>query len=306
MTTFSHEVRSELARIIAGDSCCQLAELTALLRANGEVLISSDGVSAGFTTENASVARKVFTLVKATTGLVAAVMVSRSRKLRRKNRYQVRVPLAGREGGLFDRLGISPVGRSENGEPIRRHCCKKAYLRGAFLGGGTVGRPESNYHLEISVRDENFAGSVVRVMKSMGITARYIMKGEEVYVVYLKAFEKIDKFLCLCGASDAVLRLQSCKVSREMRGAVNRLVNCESYNAERTLTAGYRQLQKIEAIIAAGCWQKLPAELQDTASLRLSHPEASLTELLTRAGGRVSKSLLNYRLRKIEQFADRL
>ena len=185
---------------------------------------------------------------------------------------------------------------------LSKPCCRRAYLRGAFLGGGSVNKPEGDYHLELVTANETFARNLYKLLRGQRLPAG-ITERKRDFVVYLKDGDAISGFLGLVGAYQAVMNFENVRVVKDMRNQVNRLVNCETANLQKTVNAAGRQLDAIRRIEAAGGLEQLPKSLRETARLRLELPEATLQELVEAAGGRLGKSGINHRLRKLEAIA---
>jgi conserved hypothetical protein len=304
--SFSADVKNELARVTDEHNCCHIAEIAALMRMGGTLVIGGHSIPGiNFTTENAAVARKVLTLIKSRFDLVTEVVVTRARRLKKANSYHVRVPPSPLVTELLAELGImrgEMINAGRDTGLLRKACCRRAYIRGAFLGGGSVSRPEGEYHLELVTGNLDFAKTLVRLLKAFGLPARLTDRKQD-YVVYLKDGDAITSLLRIMGAHNALFAFENVRVVKDMRNQVNRLVNCETANLQKTVNAAVRQLESIKLIAARLGLGKLPANLQAAAELRLAHPEATLQELVDLADGQVGKSGMNHRLRKLEQIA---
>jgi len=305
--SFSAVTKNELARVIGQRPCCHLAELAALIRMDGSIQICGGQVALNIITENAAVARKIFSLVKKLFGLQTEVLVRRKTRLRKNNIYLVRVPSQRRTGEILRQLGlVDGAGLPEDAAPdnlVRRECCRRAYLRGIFLGGGSVNSPEGTYHLEIITENERFARFIGRLMKKFQLTAK-VSRRKNWYVVYLKESEQIISFLNIIGAHTALLNFENARIYKDVRNRVNRLVNCETANLNKTVNAAVRQLENIILIRDAVGLARMPESLREAAELRLKHPDASLKELGDMMRPRLGKSGVNHRLRQIEEFAE--
>ena len=315
MPSFATEVKNEMARLSYSRSCCRRAELAALLRMGAALVVGPHrAYGLNFTTENAAVARKVLQLLKSEgEGLATEITVSRSRRLKKNNSYTVRVLPEPQVARLLEGLGFI---RRDSGSPdaedslnmesdsglLRKSCCRGAYLRGAFQGGGSVNRPEAAYHLELSTGNFAFAQLLCSLLRRMGLPAG-LTDRKEVYVVYLKEGDAIVDFLALCEAEQAAEALEVARNVKEVREQVNRLVNCETANLQKTVDAAGRQLELIRQLSARGSLASLPPKLRAAAEARLARPEASLGELAEGLG--ISKSGLNHRMRKLKEIAER-
>lgn len=309
--SFSAVTKNELARVSVQRPCCRLAELAALVKMDGSIRISSSRrISLGIITENAAVARKIFSLIKTLFGLQTEVLVQRKTQLKKNNVYWVRIPSQPGLGEILRRLGmLDAAGRLSNeavrDELVRRECCRRAYLRGVFLGGGSVNSPEGNYHLEIITDNETFARFIEKLMQKMRLSAR-ISRRKNWFVVYLKESEQIIDFLNLVGAHSALLNFENARIFKDMRNQVNRLVNCETANLNKTVNAAVRHLENIELISDTVGLGQIPESLREVAELRVKYPDASLKELGELIQPRLGKSGVNHRLRKIEEIADQI
>lgn len=307
--SFSTEVKNELARITGENSCCYGAELAALIRMGGAMSIGGNAtLGINFSSENAAVTRKALSLIKRYDNIKTEVMVTRGRRLKKNNTYHVRVVPSPGVNKLLASLGImrgEALNVHSDGAILRKACCRRAYLRGAFLGAGSVNRPEGSYHLELVTGNAELAKSLVRVMKSLGLPGRITDRKDD-YIVYLKDGNAITAFLQIIGAHNALLLFENVRVVKDMRNQVNRLVNCETANLQKTVNAAVRQIDSIRIIEQAIGLDKLPPPLKEVAEARLAHPEATLSELVTILEGRVGKSGINHRLRKLGEIAQSL
>ncbi|MEW6698382.1 MAG: DNA-binding protein WhiA [Bacillota bacterium] len=309
--SFSAITKNELARVVGGRNCCRLAELTALIKMDGSVQISGQKkLSLNIVTENAAVARKIFKLLKNQFGLSTEILVRRRVRLRKNNVYLVRIPAQPGIEQILKALGIEEGGFAfaEEGivpELIGRDCCRKAYLRGAFLGGGSVNNPEGTYHLEIITDNLKHAQDLADLLQRLHLPAK-VSPRKNRYVVYLKGSEQIVDCLNRMGAHSALLDFENARIYKDVRNQVNRLVNCETANLNKTVGAAVRQLENIKYLADTLGLQKLPRPLREAAELRLQHPDASLKELGELWDPPVGKSGVNHRMRKLERLAEKV
>lgn len=306
MSSYSAEVRNELARIMGEQECCNVAELASLIRMGGTMLIGGNSnLGINFTTENAAVARKALSLIKSGFHLKTEVVVTRGRRLKKNNSYLIKVVPSPVVTDLLTVLGImrgDNLNVSSDTSILRKACCRRAYLRGAFLGGGSVNKPEGDYHLELVTGNLDFAKTLVRLLKYFSLPVGMTERKND-YIVYLKDGDAIIDFLRLIGAHNALLTFENVRVVKGMRNQVNRLVNCETANLQKTVNAAVRQVNCIQLIDRHKGLNSLPPTLREVAELRLAYPEATLQELVDVMEGKVGKSGINHRLRKIEQIA---
>jgi len=300
--SFSAGVKNEIARILGEGRCCLRAELAALLAVNSLTLREEGGTGSQgivIATENAAIARKVFTLFKKVTRLHTEVAVQKGVRFRRTNTYMVRVPA---QGGLEALLqDLAPLEPAAGG----LSCCWRAYLRGAFLAGGSITNPERGYHLEIAAPSREVAAKIGAVMEGYDLVPRMVRRKGK-YVIYLKEGEQLVRFLSIVGAHRALLEFENIRVYKDVRNNINRLVNCDTANLNKTVRAGVRQEEMIRLLIDRIGLQKIPPNLKEVAELRLQQPDASLRELGEMASPPLSKSCVNHRLRKLEALARRI
>lgn len=180
---------------------------------------------------------------------------------------------------------------------------KKAIIRGTFMGAGSINNPEREYHLEMEVTNEQNMNIVLKLLLEFGIKAKY-MEAKNKYYIYLKEGEEISKFLALIGAAKAVMKFEDIRIQKEMRGKVNRLVNCETANLNKTINASIEQIAAIRKLQENGEFKKLDDNLKEIALLRLENPDMSLIELGKKLKVPIGKSGVNYRLKKIMEIAN--
>src|SRR5690625_28892 len=307
--SFASEIKKELSIIDIEKSCCAKAELTALIRMNGAISISKDKYSLDVQTENAAIARRMYKLIKTLYEYPVEILVRKKMKLRKNNVYIIR--LVKDVHRFLQEIGIF----NKNNEIIRKiakvylnkECCKRAYLRGAFLAGGSINNPEtSSYHLEIFNYYKEHNESICKLLNSLNLRAREHERRNG-YITYIKEAEKITEFLIIIEAHNALFKFEDVRIVRDMRNSVNRLVNCETANLNKTISAAFRQVESIKLIKETIGIDHLPERLQNVALARLNHQEASLNELTQLIQGEeISKSGLNHRLKKLDEIAEKI
>ncbi|WIF95238.1 DNA-binding protein WhiA [Caminicella sporogenes] len=308
--SFSSQTKNEIVRKMFEKKCCQLAEASALIRMSGTIqLVGLNRVNIKVTTENAAIARLTFSLFKKVFNVHTEVLVKKNKVLKKSNIYVVLVTGANE---MLQKMGI--INFEDNkfsinykipSKLIERECCKRAYLRGAFLGGGSVSDPEKTYHLEFVTHSEEFSEELKNLINSYGLNSKVIMRKNN-YVVYLKEGDQIVDLLNIIGAHNALLNLENIRIMKQMRNNVNRIVNCETANLSKIVEAALRQIKNIEYIKNTVGLKVLPDNLREIAELRLKYRDASLKELGQMLNPPVGKSGVNHRLRKIEKIAEKL
>lgn len=311
--SFSATTKNELSRIILDNECCPMAELAALVRMNGTIQISGlKNINLKFTTENAAIARRIFTLLKDIYKSDIEVMVRKNKQLKKNNNYLVYINNKEISKKILKEVGF--ITKNNNvfhpnykipKKLIRKRCCKRSYIRGAFLGGGSISNPEKAYHLEFVTGSEKHSSDLRDLINSFGLNSKIILR-KEYFVVYIKESEQIADLLNIIGAHQCLLKFEDIRVLKNVRNNINRLVNCETANLGKTINASMRQVESINHIKTNMAFSNLPDNLREVAELRLEFKDASLKELGSMLDPPVSKSGVNHRLRKIEKIAEEI
>lgn len=283
--SFSSEVKEELAGQFGRSRHCQLAELAGMLELEGHLDENTGKLT--LETENSLLFEKYRILLKKAMG-------SETGKLLAALHWEEK---------SFE--GIPLNDRRTNGLLVQRTCCKRAFIRGAFMAAGSISNPSKSYHFEIVCRSMEQAVQLKELMGSFEADAK-IVERKERYVVYLKEGSQIVDMLNVMEAYVSLMNLENVRILKEMRNSVNRKVNCETANINKTVSAAVRQLEDIRRIRDTIGFDELPAPLSEMARLRLEHPDASLKELGTYADPPVGKSGVNHRLRKLSAIAEKL
>ncbi|HQE67406.1 MAG TPA: DNA-binding protein WhiA [Clostridia bacterium] len=311
--TFSSVTKNEISKIAVTNKCCQLALLSALIKMTGTLRIHGiDKIGITLSTENASIARMLFSLLKSCFDINTRVVVRKNRHLKKNNNYTLYIDSDMGSHEILKLTGIlqeSDRGMKLNHKLphylIKKACCRRAYLRGIFLGSGSISDPEKTYHLELVTNNESFAEDIKDLMNHYQLGAKVVMRKGN-FVVYIKEGENIVNFLNIIGAHNALLKLENIRIYKEMRNNVNRIVNCETANLDKTLNAALRQIENIEYIKNTIGLGKLPGGLAEIAELRLEFRDATLKELGEMMSPPIGKSGVNHRLRKLDQIAENL
>ena len=181
---------------------------------------------------------------------------------------------------------------------LEEDCCRTAFLRGAFLAGGSVTDPEKRYHMELATSHQQASREVSTLLEEMGFLPRSVQRGADA-LIYFKQSEHIEDLLTKIGAPAAAMDIMTAKVDKEIRNGANRAMNCDMANVNKTLDAAQEQTAAIAKLRDSARWERLPEKLQQTAQLRLDYPEDSLAQLAERCEPPVTKSCINHRLRKL-------
>ena len=310
--SFSGKVREELSENISQARHCRIAELAAFIGMCGTVVINSfDRYSIKIHTENLLVARKVFTLIEKTFNIKADASVRRNIS---KQTVSYAVVIRRHEDALRILQATKMTEEYEdNGESIhavdplivQQTCCKRAFLRGAFQASGSMSDPNKSYHFEIVCGELAQAEYVRDMINSFDLDAKIVTR-KKTFVVYLKEGSQIVDVLNIMEAHIALMELENVRILKEMRNSVNRKVNCETANINKTVSAAVRQMEDIVYVRDTVGLDYLPEGLRDVALTRLENPDATLKELGSLMADPVGKSGVNHRLRKISEIADKL
>ena len=307
--SFASETKKELVQV-QSTPCCVKGELSALIRMNGTLSLSSMGMVLEFQTENAAIARRALTLIKQIFQTEVDLLSRKKMKLKKNNVYIIRIKKNARD--IAEELGImGPAGfvLGVDQEVVTHECCRRSYMRGAFLAGGSVSNPEtSSYHFEIFTLDKEHADDLMALMNGYDLNARVLAR-KRGYIVYIKEAEKISDFLRVIEAYNAVLNFEDVRIVRDIRNSENRLNNCEIANETKSLTAAGKQIANIELLDQVLGLHTLSQKLQDVAALRLEFPEENLSylaEVATERGQKLTKSGVNHRMRKLSEMADEI
>ena len=309
--SFSSDVREELARSVCEKNCCARAEMAGMALSCGALSFRGAGrYQLTIGSESAQVARRYFLMAKDLLGVTGELRSVKTDRLGGKARYLLAFSDADarvlmRELMLYSRSAPLGIRRTPHRDLLTRSCCRVAALRGAYLAGGSINNPERAYHMEIAVSDEEMVSAIVKLMEGFGLPARTSERKRQ-YVAYLKDGEHIVNFLTLLGAHAHVLEFENVRVLKGVRNEVNRQVNCDNNNVEKTVEAAQRQISMIEWIDKKQGLNLLPPQLEALARLRLSYPDASLAELGGMLEPPLGKSGVNARMRKLEALAEDL
>jgi len=289
-----------------------MSELAAVIWLNGAAGASAGGCNIRITTENAAFARWVYSTIRKYCGISPEVTIRKSKKLKKHVSYMLFITASAGSGKLLEITGLEFAAGDGADQPelelaqkdrFDRQCCRKSFLRGAFLAGGSISDPEKTYHLELTSRTPAQAEELRQLIDSFGLHARIIVRKGS-YVTYLKEGENIVDFLNIIGAHKALMELENVRIMKGMRNNINRIVNCETANLEKTVNASVRQVENIKYIEEHIGFDKLPANLREIAELRLEYSDANLTELGQLLTPPLGKSGVNHRLRKLDRIAE--
>lgn len=313
--SFSRDVKEELSKTMPSARHCQIAEIAAIISLCGKISVNERNQhSIKIVTENLTVARKYFMLVKETFHGEVMILVKQNHYLKKSKTYSLVI----KDDKMCTRIleatklqGIDSLSKEEDNElmvsnlVVQNTCCKRAFIRGAFLASGSMSDPEKTYHFEIITTTEPRAEQLRDMIRFFDVDAK-IVKRKKYFVVYVKDGSQIVDILNIMEAHKALMDLENVRILKEMRNSINRQVNCEAANINKTVTAATKQLEDILYIKENVGFGDLTPGLDEIARLRIEHPDASLKELGSMLSTPIGKSGVNHRLRKLSDIADRL
>ena len=309
MLSFSREVKEEIV-FNDFDYQCEKAILCAMIKIIGTLSLSQSGLSLVLRTENAKIASKLHKFLKDLYQPHIEFLVSRKMKLKKNNVYILRVSKAREildDLHLMEGIGIQNI---PDQRLLETDDQRRAYLAGVFLSSGSVNNPDtSNYHLEMSVNEEDYAYFIEGLMNQYELNAK-VIKRRNKFVIYLKSAEKIGDFLRAIGASQSVMNFEMTRIDRSMANTVNRWNNCDIANEVKAMSASTAQIEDIAYVIDKAGIEILDAKTRQVALLILDNRVLTLNELadvyLQTTGQTISKSGLHHRFQKIKEEAQKL
>ena len=312
--SFASDIKNELAHATPQKKCCELAEIAGFIRMTGLVKpIIGGKLALCVSTENPAIARHFKKSIKDYFGAQSNLLVSQANFRKIGHSFELNITDAVsaefvlRETGILSvKEGCDHIEEGIYDGVIKTKCCRKAYLRGIFLGAGTVNDPEKGYHLEIVCRSQVLAADVKKLFNSFVDIHAKIVSRKRSFVVYLKGSEQILDVLNIIGAHSQLLKFENVRIVKELRNRANRIINCDSANVDKVVKAAEGQMSDIIKIKNSTGLESLPGNLHSIAVLRLENPDASMAELGELLDPPINKSGVNYRLGRIREIASSL
>lgn len=320
--SFSSKVKNELLSLDGQPRHCAIAELAGLLGGAGRIQWEEDGIHIVFTSENEQVTQKCARLITSVSAI--PIEQSQAHHVQQKNKTSYLVEATNEDAEKLLQIlklqnyhdmqstakntkedGVQQADIPASRLALQKSCCKRAFLRGIFLAAGSMSDPKKSYHFEIVCETLRLAKQVQEQSGYFGLEAKIVSRKNH-EVVYLKEGSQIVDALNIMGAHTALMDLENVRILKEMRNDINRRVNCETANINKTVSAAYRQQQAIRFLQQKGVLGGLPEPLQEIASLRMEYPEAAIQELGALCTPAVGKSGVNHRLRKLEEIAGQM
>ena len=311
--SFSGKVKEELASQLSPARHCQIAEFAALFALCGKIRHRKNGsIYLEVHTENLTVARKSYILIKMAFQAETQIRIRNHSLQTRTPVYHLLVLAQDKAYEILKAIKLLSESEDRWGDLstipsrlVQNTCCKRAFIRGAFMAAGSITDPEKSYHFEIACTDENKAERIGDILHAFNIDSRHTIRKRN-YVVYLKEGSQICDVLNVMEAHQALMDFENVRILKEVRNSVNRQVNCETANIHKTVTAAARQIEDIQYIETAKGVRWLSDGLREIAELRLEYPDLPLAELGQKLSKPLGKSGVNHRLRKLSEIAERL
>lgn len=310
--SFSGNVKEELSRQLPNARHCLLAELAAIMAFSSEIYEKKGFFRVKIYTENVTTAKKIFTLLKKTYNINTEISIKKTEYPRGRRAYVMWIDSRNGADELLHGLKLIdgenqlvPGNHLVNGTLIQKTCCKRAFVRGAFLAAGSISDPEKSYHFEIPCDYYEQAEELKDLINTFDLDAKIVQR-KKIYVVYIKESAQIVEILNVMEAHVALMELENIRILKDMRNTVNRKVNCETANLNKTVNAAVKQVEDIQLISKKIGLENLSEGLRQIAEARLENPDVPLKELGEMLDPPVGKSGVNHRLRKLSQMADDL
>lgn len=307
--SFSSDIKEELCRVINHDDCCMMAELTGFLITNCNIVKENNEFTLRMSTENSTAIRRVYSYFKKIYEITAVSNIEKEKTFK-DTLFQLRIVDKNDLEKIFKNSYINIDVKLQiiidKKDLIReKECCRRSFLRGVFVGAGSITNPNNRYHLEIVANNNENALFINELITSVGLSSK-IIKRKKDFVIYLKGAEDISDFLTLIGSNKGRLAFEETRVMKDMRNRVNRLNNFENANFDKTIDAGLGQIADIEIIKQNRKFSKLPEGLKQLAKLRLSYKEATLEELGNMLEPKLSRAGVSHRFKKLREIANEL
>lgn len=307
--SFSSNIKDELIRLPDERACCRKSEIAGILRTGLILKKYRESSSFIFITEHALLSRYLFTNIKNYIKIGPDIFGEKTTRFKKHIVYKINFNKMINTDDFnlfFESIGVNfdllhgKIIASDY--EIENRCCMRAYIRGGFLAIGSITSPEKAYHLELSFTDKDIAFEYMSFMEQFNLKPKHLSR-KSYEIVYMKEGQDIVDFLNVIGAHRALMEMENIRILKDMRNQVNRIVNCETANLEKTVNASVKQVEYIKYLDNVMGIENLSDGLKEIARLRLEFPEASLSELGNLISPPLGKSGVNHRLRKLEKIA---
>ena len=290
--SFSHDIKTKLSKINIDCEFCKIAELSGIMQFSA---VNKNG-RISIITEHEAVAERILNLFSDCIGFEPEAKEY-------AGGYRFEFEDSSESDITIQRLQLFQNAELFKEELMPFDCCRISFLRGAFLGGGSISDPNKNYHLEFDAKNEMIAKELLKELKSLN--ARYTTRKKH-SIVYMKGYEDIATFMGMIGAGTASMEIYNVSIEKEIRNAVNRRMNCENANIDKVVKAYGKHMTAIEKIKNTIGFEGLPESLCEIAKVRMEYPDESLKELGERLSKPIGKSGVNHRLNRLIEIAESL
>lgn len=307
--SFSSDLKEELCRVVNHDICCMMSELTGFLITNCNIVKENNEFTLRMSTENSSAIRRVYSYFKKIYNVTPISNIEKEKTFK-DTLFQLRIIDKDALEEIFKNSYINIDVRLQividKKDSIKeKDCCIRSFLRGVFVGAGSITNPNNRYHLEIVANSIENATFINELITEAGLSSKVIKRKRD-YVIYLKGAEDISEFLTIIGSNKGKLTFEETRVIKDMRNRINRISNFENANFDKTIDAGLSQIDDIDVIKKNRKFSKLPEGLKQLAKLRLSYKEATLEELGNMLEPKLSRAGVSHRFKKLREIANEL
>ena len=302
--SFNSDLKSELVGIIPKSIHCRSAQLGGYISVSGRMETHEGLPVLAIRVETDELEELILRLVRMTTHISDSSIIRMN-----EIRHHRKVLVTGQDNidEVFSRLKLRTDANrlSPNNLLTERGCCKRSYIKGAFLAGGSISSPEKSYQMEISTVSQGEADKLIDMLGKLGLVARSVLRRDR-YIVYIKDGDTIADFIGLIGATNCLMDFENIRILKDIRNNVNREVNCDTANMAKIAKSSSKQIEDINYILSVSSYDNMPDGLRDIAILRIEYPYLSLKELGEICSPPLGKSGVSHRLRKISEYADSL
>lgn len=307
--SFSSKVKNQISKRKARKKYDKLSKLAAFVNTSADINFYKSRLILKISTENVLVAKSIFLLIKELYGINVEVLIRRTKHLKKHRLYILYIDNNYLVEKILKDVGI--LKRTKQGMTIDKKIAKfilednkykRLYIEAAFLSSGSISDPEKGYHLEFVSKSEKHAKDLSNLINSYGLNSK-IVKRKTNYIVYIKEAEQISTLLNIIEAHKALMEFENIRILKKVRNDVNRVVNCETANMQKTVNAALKQIKNIEIVENNVGIDSLSKKMQEVAETRRENPSLSLKEIGEIMG--ISKSAVNHRLRKIKKIAEK-
>lgn len=306
--SFSSQIKTELSRSDINNKCCKLAQFTAIFSQNSKMIYRNNNSSKisniEIISENAAVSKVTVRLLHQLFDIDDEINISNNPHFKNRHLYSIKI-----KDGIYRILNDTEL-LNLNGEIkyhlpkrlLKNKCCRMSYLRGLFLAKGSINNPNSDYHLEITLSNQDFAKGIKELLSKFDINGNIAIRKSN-YVFYIKDSQAIISFLAIIGAYSTLLKWEDIRIVKELKNYANRVANCDSSNLSKTISAAFEQTENIKLIDNKLGMGTLSKGLKEIAEARLKYPDISILDLGRKFNPPLSKSAVNHRLIRINKLA---